>query len=213
MVAEVSAQAAEEARVSLGEVPVIVGSAFGELTTTMEMLHELATERAISPFRFHNSVHNTASGYLSIANANRLPATSVAAGDDTVSMVVLEALTLLAERGGRVLAVVADEALPTTMSGQRTQPLAAAMVLGAPGGSSEAPALAQLVELRRAVELGPEAGAAPTPTRDRAVDDDGPCLPLLRLCAAALDAGTLGRPIRVELTAGATPRWSIEVRP
>src|SRR5438552_265526 len=76
MVAEVAAQAAEQAGLALGATPVVVGSAHGELTTTMEMLHELHAERLVSPFRFHNSVHNTASAYLSIAHENRSPATS-----------------------------------------------------------------------------------------------------------------------------------------
>ena len=67
MVAEVAAQAAEQAGISLGAIPVVVGSAHAKLTTTMEMLHELHTERLVSPFRFHNSVHNTASAYLFIA--------------------------------------------------------------------------------------------------------------------------------------------------
>ena len=47
MVADVATQAAEQAGVSLTGLPVIMGSAYGELVTTMEMLQELETDRLL----------------------------------------------------------------------------------------------------------------------------------------------------------------------
>ena len=131
MAAEVAAQASEQAGISLGATPIVVGSAYGELGTTMEMLHELTVERSVSPFRFHNSVHNTASGYLSIAHENQCPATSLAAGWQTAAMALLEARTLLEDRGGDVLVVVADETLPEALTSEVATPVSGAMILRA----------------------------------------------------------------------------------
>src|SRR5690606_40428753 len=40
-------------------------------------------ERLVSPTQFHNSVHNSAAGYWSIATGSRAPSTSISAFDDT----------------------------------------------------------------------------------------------------------------------------------
>ena len=61
MVAEVATQAAEQAAVSLQGLPLVMGSAYGELVTTMEMLNELETDHPLSPFRFHSSRSSTRS--------------------------------------------------------------------------------------------------------------------------------------------------------
>src|SRR5207244_12885519 len=113
----------------LGTVAIVVGSAYGELATTMEMLHELSVERSVSPFRFHNSVHNTASGYLSIAHENRCPATSLAAGWQTAAMAMLEARALMADRGGDVLVVVAEVALRAALPSVVVARASAALIL------------------------------------------------------------------------------------
>jgi hypothetical protein len=204
MVAEVAAQASEQAGVSLTGIPVVVGSAFGELATTMEMLNELETERALSPFRFHNSVHNTAAGYLSIANENRAACTSLAAGNDTAGMVLQEAMALLADRGGDVLVVVADEALPKELAGPGGATVSAAAVLRA-GRAATPRALAFAGDLRQVAAAGPVV--------ERAVEDDSPCQSFLRFVAAVQDAAARGHAARVELTAGGAARWSIAVTP
>src|SRR4029079_19724587 len=112
MVADVAAQASADAGVTLSRLRVVVGSAFGELTTLVEMLAERERDGLLSPLRLQSSVHNSAAGQLSIANKNKAPAMSLAAGNDTVAMVLLEAMTLLALGGDEVLAIVADEPLP-----------------------------------------------------------------------------------------------------
>src|SRR6185436_2422231 len=153
MVADVAAQASAQAGVPLSRLRVVVGSAFGELTTLMEMLEERERDGLLSPLRFQNSVHNSAAGQLSIANKNKTPAMSLAAGNDTVAMVLLEALTLLALGGDEVLAVVADEPLPQSIRpGHVTGAVSAALVLAADGASGDAarPALAVLEDLRQA---------------------------------------------------------------
>jgi hypothetical protein len=218
MVAEVAAQAAEQAGVSLGAIPVVVGSAYGELTTTMEMLHELAAERLVSPFRFHNSVHNTASAYLSIAHENRSLATSVAAGNDTAAMILLDALTLLADRGGDVLVVIADEPLPESLTSARssatTTPVSAAAILRA--RPTERAALEGLERIALAWLGDLRQGPGTSATAERSVDEESPSATFLRLVAAVMDARSTrpGRPpTRVDVTAGQPPRWSVVVTP
>jgi hypothetical protein len=207
MVADVAGQACQQAGVSLAGLPVVVGSAFGELGTTMEILDELETAREVSPFRFHNSVHNTAVGYLSIAHENRAPCTSLAGGDDTAAMVLQEASALLAFRGGDVLVVVADEVLPEAIGGRGTVPFSAAAVLRAAGSANaEAPGtLAWTGNLRQTRDA-----ASPL---ERGVGDPSPGQRFLDFIAAVADAPERRLTRTVALTAGGASRWSITVAP
>ena len=207
MVADVAGQACQQAGVSLAGIPVVVGSAFGELGTTMEMLDELETSREVSPFRFHNSVHNTAVGYLSIAHENRAPCTSLAGGDDTAAMVLQEASALLAFRGGDVLVVVADEVLPEAIGRGGTVPFSAAVVLRA-AGSADPKHPARSPGRETCARCAP--AAAPL---ERGVGDPSPGQRFLHFVAAVADAAEQGLAGRVELTAGGASRWSIAVAP
>jgi hypothetical protein len=207
MMAEVAAQASEQACVSLGDIPMVVGSAFGELGTTMEMLDELEVARELSPFRFHNSVHNTAVSYLSIANENHASCTSLAAGEDTAAMVLLEASALLADRGGEVLVIVADEAVSEALGGTGSVPFSAAAVLRA-GRTVDPLAPAALAF---GGDLRPERAAGAR--FERSVREASLGQPFLRFVAAVQDAAERGLATRVELTAGGPSRWSIAVTP
>jgi hypothetical protein len=208
MVADVSARAAEQAGVSLARVPVVVGSAFGEMVTTVEMLAEREADGTISPTRFHNSVHNNSAAHLSIGHKNTAFSTSIAAGNDTVAMVLLEALELLADRGGEVLAVVADEPLPAPL-GPSTAAVAAALVLAAApaqAGTMSGPRpLAFLSDLRQAPDAAPPSGPRllEVPCPSAAI------LPLMTAIQAERGQG----PARIELTAGEAARWSIAFAP
>lgn len=198
MVADVAAQASADAGVPLSRLRVVVGSAFGELTTLVEMLEERERDGLLSPLRFQNSVHNSAAGQLSIANKNKAPAMSLAAGNDTVAMVLLEAMTLLALGGDEVLAIVADEPLPQSIRpGLVTPAVSAALVLAAEG--NPAPARGVLEDLRQIQSPA---------TLDRPQEVDGPCLAILPLITA------LGhrRDGRVNVSPAEDPRWSIMVR-
>jgi len=198
MVAEVAAQATEQARLSPSALPIVVGSAFGELATTMDILRDIAGDGVVSPTSFQNSVHNSAAGYLSIAHDNRTASTSIAAGNDTVAMVLLEAMTILATRGGEVLAIVADEALPALLGPfAQTTALAAALVLGAAGPTTEdRRPLAWLEDLRQDL-----------PPATRLTEVDSPCASILPLLAAI----ATGPSARVTLGPESSS-WSVVVR-
>jgi hypothetical protein len=168
----------------------------------VEMLDERERDGVLSPLRFQNSVHNSAAGQLSIANKNKAQAMSLAAGNDTVAMVLLEALTLLALSGDEVLAIVADESLPHSIRpGHLTPAVSAALVLAADGDSAPAasPALAVLEDLRQ---------APPLAAVERPQEVDGPCAAILPLIAALGN----GRDGRVSVSPAEDPRWTISVR-
>jgi hypothetical protein len=198
MVAEVAAQAVEQAGASMATLPLVVGSAFGELATTMDLLRDIhgAGEGLVSPTQFQNSVHNSAAGYLSIAHGNRVASTSLAAGDETLGAVLLEALTLLTLRGGQVLAIVADEALPLDLVPHaNAAAMSAAFLLTARPEDVGRP-LAVLEDLR-------SSGAAA-----RAIESDTPCASGIRL----VEAIRAGRSRRVELGVEGASTWSVAVR-
>jgi hypothetical protein len=203
MVADVAAQASAQAGVPLSRARVVVGSAFGELATMIEMLDEREADGVLSPLRFQNSVHNAAAGQLSIAHKNRAPAASLAAGNDTAAIVLLEAMTLLSLGGDEVLAVVADEPLPQALRpGAHAPAIAAALILGADTGPGAPPALAVLEDLRQA-DAPPDVVGT-----ERPPEVDGPAAAILPL-VAALARGQSGR---VSVSPPEAPRWSIDVR-
>jgi hypothetical protein len=200
MVADVAAQASAQSGVPLSRARVVVGSAFGELTTLVEMLEERERDGLLSPLRFQNSVHNSAAGQLSIAAKNKAPAMSLAAGNDTVAMVLLEAMTLLALGGDEVLAVAADESLPPAIRpGHMTGAVSAALVLAADRPGAEA-GLAVLEDLRQT--------PADPGMVERPQEVDGPCTAILPLIAA-LARGQAGR---VSVSPKEDPRWTVVVR-
>jgi hypothetical protein len=203
IVADVATRATEQAGVSLATVPVVVGSVFGEMITTVEMLAEREADGTISPTRFHNSVHNNSAAHLSIGHKNTTFSTSIAAGNDTVAMVLLEALAWLGDRGGEVLAVVADEPLPAAL-GPSTAAVGAALVLAAPsaGAGGARPPLALLSDLRQAHD-------AAAPSEPRPLEVPSPSAAILPLVAAIESAREPGR---VAVSAGPM-RWSIAVAP
>jgi hypothetical protein len=202
MVADVATQASEQAGVPLSRLRIVVGSAFGELATLVAMLDERERDGLLSPLRFQNSVHNSAAGHLSIANRNKAPAMSLAAGNDTVAMVLLEAMTLLALGGDEVLAIVCDEPLPPSIwPGQRPSAVAAALVLASDtdAGGAAPRARAILEDLRQV--------HADSASANRPLGVDGPCAAILPLIAA-LGQGRSGR---VPVSPTEDPRWSIAV--
>jgi hypothetical protein len=200
MAAEVATQASRQAGVALSRLRIVVGSAFGELATMVSMLEERERDGVLSPLRFQNSVHNAAAGHLSIAHTNKSPAMSLAAGNDTVAMVLLEAMTLLALGGEDVIAVVADEPLPQAIRpGHHASAIAAALVL-ARDEAGAAPTLGVIEDLRQADTTAPDG--------ERPQEVDGPTAAILPLFAALGH----GRPGRVSVSPAEDPRWSVALR-
>ncbi len=175
MVADVFAQAAEQASVERGAAGVVFASAYGEIQTTGTLLSALTRDPGdpLSPVRFHNSVHNTATGYLSIATANRGFNTALAAGRASVAMALLEAAMVLSTgRCDSVVVAIGEEPLPAPLdaSCDLYAPLAVGLALTRGG---EGPRFV----LARASAAAGDDGFAPLPDDLRA----NPCQAALRV--------------------------------
>jgi hypothetical protein len=82
----------------------VFASTHGDLAITDYMCATLAQDpRAISPTRFHNSVHNAAAGYWTIGNGCVQATTAISAYDASFAQGLLEALLQLATGGEAVL--------------------------------------------------------------------------------------------------------------
>jgi hypothetical protein len=92
-------------------LPSVFASMHGDLAITDYMCTTLATQPdAVSPIRFHNSVHNAAAGYWTIGAGAMAPATSISAFDATFAQGLVEACTQLATGAEAVLLVGYDSA-------------------------------------------------------------------------------------------------------
>jgi hypothetical protein len=87
----------------------IFASMHGDLAITDTTCRTLAESPAdVSPIRFHNSVHNAASGYWTIGCGSHAPSTAISAFRATFAQGLIEAATQLATDVDRVLLVAYD---------------------------------------------------------------------------------------------------------
>jgi hypothetical protein len=98
----------------------VFASSGGDGHNCHQICELLATsERLISPTRFHNSVHNAASGYWSIATGATPAAQVLGAYDASFGAGLLEAMTQVAADGEPVLLVVGDSEYPEPLHAKR----------------------------------------------------------------------------------------------
>ncbi|CNJ25142.1 Uncharacterised protein [Yersinia rohdei] len=115
----------------------IFTSRHGELERTYKVLQCLKQQQNISPTDFAMSVHNTASGWLTITASDTMPVTSLAAGIDSFQQGIIEAMGMLASGAERVLLVDFDGVLPDFYHSQTSPiglPYALALLLGTGDG-------------------------------------------------------------------------------
>lgn len=114
--ADTVAAAMQQASVDVTTVPVVVGSSIGEAGTMIGLLDAMwRKHEPMSPADFTMSVHNAASGLISISNKNRGMTTSLAADHDTPAAALLEGIGLVAAHGGPVVVACGDEPAPATL--------------------------------------------------------------------------------------------------
>lgn len=90
-------------------LPSVFTSTHGDLAITDYMCAALTQDpRALSPTRFHNSVHNAAAGYWTIGAGALPPATALSAHEASFAQGLLEALAQLASGSEAVLLVGYD---------------------------------------------------------------------------------------------------------
>ena len=104
-------------------LPSIFTSSSGDGQNIHAICETLASaEREISPTRFHNSVHNAAAGYWSIATGATAPSTALCAYDGSFGAGLLEAITWLATEKTPVLLLAYDVDYPKPLQTLRPIP-------------------------------------------------------------------------------------------
>lgn len=112
---QVASEACAMAQADAPQLPCVFASSHGDTEISDYMCAELAqAQPALSPTRFHNSVHNAASGYWTIAVGCMQPANAISAGADTFANGLLEAAALTLDAGQSLL-VAYDMAAPAKL--------------------------------------------------------------------------------------------------
>jgi hypothetical protein len=159
----VALEVALAACTAAGRDPATLASVFasthGDLAITDYVCATLASDpRALSPTKFHNSVHNAAAGYWTIGNGCTAPTTAISACDASFAQGLLEALSLLHAGHPAVLLAAFDAASTGALSmvSRSEGLLGGALVLVADAQSSP-------------IRLGTTPIAAPAPSADGAL--------------------------------------------
>lgn len=91
---EVAGQACAMAEIRPSETACVFASGMGDTAITDYMCRTVVSDHpAVSPTRFHNSVHNAPVGYWSISSGSMLSSNAVAASHHTVPASLLEAIS------------------------------------------------------------------------------------------------------------------------
>src|SRR5580704_17753538 len=109
----VGLQATAKAAVDPATLPAVLASSGGDGNNCHEICQALSLEEPlISPTRFHNSVHNAAAGYWSIATGSTAASNAICAFDASFAAGLLEAVTQVVVDQTRVLLVAYDAPYP-----------------------------------------------------------------------------------------------------
>jgi len=126
----------QEAFAGAGRDATVTETVFASSSGDCDNVHQLcealaASERQVSPTRFHNSVHNAAAGYWSIATRSREASTSLCCHDASVAAGLLEAACQIAVGSQPVALIVYDQPYPEPLGSVRpiSSSFGAALVL------------------------------------------------------------------------------------
>lgn len=111
---------AEDALLAEDRSPEPLATVFASSDGDSHIVHRIALalaepQRVVSPTDFHNSVHNAAAGYWSIAAQARLPSTSLSAGTTSFAAGLLEAGAQAQAEGLDILLVAFDVRPPAPL--------------------------------------------------------------------------------------------------
>ncbi len=119
MLGHVAAVATDEGKGDPRTISTIYTSSYGEIETMVTLLDAIfAGDGQLSPMRFKNSVHNSASGLGSIGTGNQGFSTALAAGRRSFEAAMIEAFAWLGENGGDLVIAIADDRLPAPLAVQ-----------------------------------------------------------------------------------------------
>jgi Beta-ketoacyl synthase, N-terminal domain len=125
-------QALTEASIAAQGLPAVFTSSGGDGLICHEICQTLASsDRQLSPTHFHNSVHNAAAGYWSLASGATAASTALCAYDGSFAAGLIEALALVAVDGDAVMLSAYETTYPEPLNAKRplTDAFAVAMVL------------------------------------------------------------------------------------
>ncbi|MEJ2417949.1 MAG: beta-ketoacyl synthase chain length factor [Exilibacterium sp.] len=114
-------QVVDKSPVPVSQLAAVFASSGGDYQIVDQICRTLATpERAVSPTQFHNSVHNSAAGYWSIATGSQAPSVSLSAYDATFASGLLEAGMLSRVENLPTLLAVYDSKPPAPLQRKRS---------------------------------------------------------------------------------------------
>ena len=117
---EVAREAFADAGRDAALTATVFSSSSGDGDNVHVILEILAShDRGVSPTRFHNSVHNAAAGYWSIAARSHEPSTSLCGYDASFAAGLLEAATQVAVEHRAVALVAYDHPYPQPLHAKR----------------------------------------------------------------------------------------------
>ena len=193
---EVAAAAVRDSGRDPAALPSVFTSAHGDLAVNDYMCTTLASQPTlISPTRFHNSVHNAAAGYWTIATGCRAASSALTAFDASFAAGLLEAATQCAADGRAVLLVAFDVASVGALSSVTTsQGLLAAALVIAPADEAAASSNGPVFEA--SLVSGPTTARGPSSDAARALSGNAmaDALPFLEALALGSTA-TLDLPL------------------
>lgn len=190
-------QAVKDANLDPAELASVFSSSHGDMQVCDNLCRALASdEKPVSPTQFHNSVHNAAAGYWSIATGSRQPSTSLAVAQSSFTAGLLEAVLQSRAVGRPVVLISYDHPAPA--------PLDAAAPLTAPFAAALVVQTAENAPLRLSLSSGTETTLAqPELERLRLGNPAARALPLLAALADNLPTTVflphLERQMRIEL--------------
>lgn len=115
-------EAAGAAGLDVSVLPTVFSASGGDGGNCHEICEMLASDdRQISPTRFHNSVHNAAAGYWSIAARAMAPSSVLCAHDASFGAGLLEALAQVVADNTTTLLIAADTTYPEPL--RKTRPI------------------------------------------------------------------------------------------
>jgi hypothetical protein len=201
--------AGTEAFAAAGRDPAATATVFtssgGDGQTIHDILTALATPpRELSPTRFHNSVHNAAAGYWSIATGATPASTSLCAHDYGFVSGLLEAMAQAASTGDAVALIAYDVPYPAPLFAVR--PVGAVFGVAFVFCAQATAASFASIELTLTPVAAMPTAAAPGLEELRQSTPAARCLPLLEILAKVLPGEiTLGYLGDMSLRLNVTP--------
>jgi hypothetical protein len=115
----IAQQAHEMADLAPGSIGSVFATSNGDGAVMHAMLQTLAADEAVSPTQFHNSVHNAAAGYWSIATGSHQPASCLAGHDATPAAALLKVLATVQATQQPQLLCIYEAPMPPPLDAKR----------------------------------------------------------------------------------------------